>query len=93
MTDLPTTWFTLESLAVLSTAAVALRIVVEFTKGYVDRWTQGRLPTMFYALLWALVILFGVQAVAGTLTVESAFLNVFNAFLLVAVTKVMDLDN
>lgn len=90
--DLPNNWFTIETLATLSTATIALRLVVEFTKGYVDEWTKGKLPTMFYALIWALVILFGGQAVQGTLSVENAFLNVFNAFLMVAITKVMDLE-
>lgn len=91
--DLPSNWFTIETLATLSTATIALRLVVEFTKDYIDQWTRGKLPTQFYALLWALVILFGVQAVQGIVTVENAFLNVFNAFLMVGVTKMMDLPD
>ena len=90
--DLPNNWFTIETLATLSTATIALRLVVEFTKEYIHQWTKGKLPTMFYALIWAFIILFGVQAVQGTFSWPNAFLNVFNAFLMVAITKVMDME-
>lgn len=90
---MPQEYFNVQTLATVAGATIALRIVVEFTKDYVDRWTNKRLPTLFYALLWAVFILFGIQGVMGVLTWENAFLNVFNAFLMVALAKVMDMPD
>lgn len=89
---MPQDWFTTDNLATVATATIALRIVVEFTKEYVDQWTKKRLPTLFYALLWAFFILFGVQVVRHQLSAENAFLNVFNAFLMVGLAKIMVKD-
>lgn len=78
--------FTPEMLGTLAGAVLAVRLVVEYTKEYVDQWTNRRLPTFLYAVLVAYVSLYGSGAILGNLGHGMWFAHLFNG-VVVAVTS------
>lgn len=80
-------WFTVDNVKSLSTAAIAVRIVVEYSKSIFDAlWqrTTGLKPyTFLYALAWSAFVVYGIMG--GDWRV-----NVFNAFLLAVLSGVME---
>lgn len=85
-------WVTLQTLAIFGSAAAVLRIIVQHTKKDVDRWMGKRLPTFWYAVLLAFLVITARDAFTGQVSFAGVFLNVLNAFLLAVATKTMGDD-
>ena len=81
--------FTPEILATLAGAVIAVRLVVEYSKEFVDKWTEKRLPTFLYAVLMAYVVLYGAGAILGQLGNGMWFAHLFNGFLVAVAAGVM----
>jgi len=81
--------FTVEMLATLAGAIFAVRLVVEYTKEFVDRWTGGKLPTFLYALSVAYFVIYGASALTHQLSGGMWFAHLFNGFLIAVGAGVM----
>jgi hypothetical protein len=84
--------FTPEILGTLAGAVIAVRLIVEYTKEYVDQWTGGKLPTFFYAVLVAYVAIFGSGAILHGLGNGMWFAHLFNGPLIAVVAGIMQKD-
>lgn len=82
-------WFNLDNIKTLAGATLAVRLWVELTKQWVDagwQYATGHKPwTQLYAAIVSALVLFGI--VGGDWRV-----NILNIAVLVAATKVMDLN-
>ena len=83
------TLFTLAYLGTFTGATVAVRYVVEYTKDHVRAWTQDRLPTNIYALLWAWVVLYSAHAALGMLGDGTWLTDFFSGFVVAAAAGAM----
>lgn len=81
--------FTVETLATLAGAILAVRLVVEYLKEFVDKLTNGLLPTFLLALLVAYIALYGSGALLGTLGGGMWFAHLFNGFLVAVAAGTM----
>ncbi len=81
--------FTVEMLATLAGAIFAVRLVVEYTKEFIDKWTAGRLPTFIYALGVSYLVIYGAGALLQQLGDGMWFAHLFNGFLIAVGAGVM----
>jgi len=77
-------WITMSSLGTFSGVVFAVTLITQFVKAPMDQ--IKRMPTRILVLLIAWAVLFGRRTVAGGFTLDGAYLDAVNGFL-VALTS------